>query len=258
MKSFLSILIFSILAVGCTTSKNTSAESLPTADSSKTSLDWKGVYSAIQPFTQGSENLDSVRLTIYLLDEQNYISETTLMKMGSKPIATQGKFSWNKEGSHITLKPDNAKVTTSYQVGENVLMALNEKGERKSEEYFLQKLDTELTNKYWKVTELSGVKIVWQHENQREPHIIFRDEEKRFSGNSGCNSFSGSYQLLTGNKIMLGSAMATKMYCEGAMAIEDQLFQLFEKVDGYSVLGDDFILYDKEMKVLAKFEAVYF
>lgn len=254
MKNLLSILIISSVLASCTTSKKSQSETIPVGDTSKTSLDWQGVYSAIIPF----EKSDSTRFTIHLLDENNYILSRTLQKEGSKTFHEQGKFLWNKEGSSITLKSDNSKSTTSFLVGENVLMMLNEKGERKSEKYFLQKQETELKEKYWKVVELSGVQIIWKHENQREPHIIFRSFENQFNGNSGCNTFSGSYELLTGNEIMLSQVMATKMYCEGTMTVEDQLFQILEKVNGYSVIGDALSFTDKEGNSIAKFEAVYF
>lgn len=254
MKYLLNFVIISAIAVSCATHKKGNNELIPVGDTSKTSLDWQGVYSAIIP----NEKEDSIRLTIHLLDENNYILSRTLQKEGSKTFHEQGKFEWNKEGSRITLKSDNAKSTTSFLVGENVLMMLNEKGERKSEQYFIYNQDTELKEKYWKVVELSGVKVNWQHENQREPHIIFRSFENRFNGNSGCNTFSGSYELLTGNEIMLGQIMATKMYCEGAMTVEDQLFQILEKVNGYSVIGDALSFTDKEGNCIAKFEAVYF
>lgn len=254
MKNILNIAIISAIALSCATQNKTDNESIPVGDSSKTSLDWQGVYSAIIPF----EKSDSTRLTIHLLDDSNYILSKTAEMKGSKTFQEQGKFSWNEEGSRITLKPDNAKSTTSFLVGENVLMMLNEKGERKSEEYFLQKIDTELKEKYWKVVELSGVQIIWKNENQREPHIIFRSFENKFNGNGGCNTFSGSYELLTGNEIMLSPVMATKMYCEGTMTVEDQLFQILGKVNGYSVIGDELSFTDKEGNIIAKFEAVYF
>jgi len=255
MNYLMNILLISIIATSCGSNKKNNTDAMPLGDNSKNSLDWQGVYSSKVP----NEDKSAMQLTIHLLDDSNYILSRTVQEDATnKTFREKGKFAWNKLGSQITLTPDSKSITHVYSVGENVLIPLDENGNRKSQEYFIFKQDTELKEKYWKIVELSGNRVVVKHEKSREPHIVFKSHENRFNGNTGCNTFSGTYELLANNRISFGQSMATKMYCEGAMTVEDQLFKILEKVDSYEVIGDNLSLSDNEGNIIAKFEAVYF
>jgi heat shock protein HslJ len=49
-------------------------------------------------------------------------------------------------------------------------------------------------------------------------------ENSTISGKSGCNNYNFSYKL-EGEKLDLGYASATKMYCEDSMELENLFFQ---------------------------------
>lgn|SRR5690625_5135636 len=57
----------------------------------------------------------------------------------------------------------------------------------------------------------------------------FDVEEERMSGNAGCNNFSSSFQQ-NESSIDFTRPISTKMYCEGNMEIEDQLFRLLDSI----------------------------
>ena len=110
-----------------------------------------------------------------------------------------------------------------------------------------------LQETYWKLTRL-GDKPVVLAEKQREPSVVFRSEQNRVTGFGGCNSFTGGYKL-DGSELALTGVAATRMACMQGMDIEGALFQAFEKVRTYKILGQHLELYDASSNMLARFEA---
>ena len=76
----------------------------------------------------------------------------------------------------------------------------------------------------------------------------FDIKEKRFSGNGGCNQFSGNYPLDKKN-IHFGEVISTKMSC-GDVAFENSFLSALSKVDRYEVRGDDLLLKRKKEVLL--------
>jgi heat shock protein HslJ len=87
----------------------------------------------------------------------------------------------------------------SYLVGENALTHLDMGGNRITRElankYVLSKEKYPILEKYWKLIELMSKPVTMDSTFRKEPHIIFKDQDNRFTRNGGCNSFSGTYQL---------------------------------------------------------------
>ncbi|HEX5167823.1 MAG TPA: hypothetical protein VFW11_01520 [Cyclobacteriaceae bacterium] len=46
-----------------------------------------------------------------------------------------------------------------------------------------------ITEKYWKLVELHGNKVVKTESETREPHFILKQDDHAVIGNDGCNSF---------------------------------------------------------------------
>ena len=115
--------------------------------------------------------------------------------------------------------------------------------------------DDNLVEKYWKLTELYG-EPVNTTEGGREAHIIFNKEENRITGNSGCNTFNGSFTLKPGNRISFSKTMSTMMMCAN-METEMKMYQVLEAADNYTINGDKLVLNKARMAPLARFEAVY-
>lgn len=118
-------------------------------------------------------------------------------------------------------------------------------------------LDKKITEKYWKLIELNGQEVTFQENQQKEAHFILKTAENKVTGNAGCNTMMGTYELVEGNKIKFSKMATTMMYCEG-VENEHEFLSVFEAVDHYTLKEDTLLFQDKENKVLAKFEVVYF
>lgn len=100
----------------------------------------------------------------------------------------------------------------------------------------IAKADPDQLDGTWVLNYISGPRIAFEglYPNKK-PQIVFTVADKRVSGNTGCNSFSGPL-VIDGSKISFDQPMAmTKMACpgEGEMVFMETL----KKVNTYSVSG---------------------
>lgn len=114
----------------------------------------------------------------------------------------------------------------------------------------------ELTETYWKLTELMGKPVAMTPADKREMHMILKNENSRIQGHAGCNSFTGSYELKEGNRIVFSKMAVTQMACID-METEDQFLKVLETADNYNINGNILQLNRARMAPLAKFEAVW-
>lgn len=94
--------------------------------------------------------------------------------------------------------------------------------------------DPAALNGTWVLNYISGPRIAFEglYPNKK-PQLVFTAEDKRVSGNTSCNSFSGPL-VIDGNKISFDQPMAlTKMACpgEGEMVFLETL----KKVNTWSI-----------------------
>ena len=114
------------------------AAQLSVGDSSRTSLDWSGVYEGLLPCS----NCEGIKLRLQLNSDnsyqfiQNYLGQTDTGERNT-PEVQIGHFKWNTRGSHITL--DTNEPPMLFQVGENQLFILNSDATR---------ISNELANRY--------------------------------------------------------------------------------------------------------------
>jgi len=112
-----------------------------------------------------------------------------------------------------------------------------------------------LIEKYWKLIELNGENFE-RSETLKEPHIILKKENYAVTGNSGCNSFFGTYKLMA-EKITFSQMASTKMACLN-MEKEQQMLIMLHEIDGYTLSQNGKILsLLKGTNTMAKFEVVY-
>ncbi|MBC6490547.1 copper resistance protein NlpE N-terminal domain-containing protein [Flavihumibacter stibioxidans] len=224
-----------------------------TGDNSMTSLDWSGTYSGILPCA----DCDGIETLVQLNPDKTYTLKRKYLGKSDKVYSGSGTFSWNKEGSRITLSGDKPGI---YQVGENKLVHLDGDGNKitgqLAEKYLLMKQLNGLTEKYWKLTELMGKPVTKSATMAREPHLILRTEGNRVNAHGGCNSLMGTYELMPENRISFGQMAGTLMACPD-MTVEDQLKKVLEMADNYNLDGDKLVLNRAKMAPLARFEAVY-
>src|SRR5690606_25014597 len=86
----------------------------------------------------------------------------------------------------------------------------------------------------WVLNYISGPRIAFEGlYPDKKPQLVFTVADKRVSGNTGCNSFSGPL-VVDGNKIDFNQPMAlTKMACRGEG--ETVFLETLKKVNTYSV-----------------------
>jgi uncharacterized lipoprotein NlpE involved in copper resistance len=113
------ILIIILLSIGLGACSSTTPAK--TADNSRTSLDWAGVYAGTIPAADGP----GINVQITLRADESY--SLVYNYVDRQNNATEnGAFNWNEAGNTITLK--NTTFPPYYKVEENQLLQLDMKG----------------------------------------------------------------------------------------------------------------------------------
>ncbi len=113
-----------------------------------------------------------------------------------------------------------------------------------------------LTNTYWKILRLGDTEIA-PGEGRREPNLILREGEPRFTATVGCNQISGGYTI-TGDKLAFGAGAMTRMACPAPLdAWETQLAGVLHAAASWRIDGQTLELLDAGGAPLALFQAVY-
>lgn len=174
----------------------------------------------------------------------------------AEPFKSTGKFNWDANGSTIQLEGEKPG---RFQVGENQLFQLDAEGKRitgdLADSYILKKDMSGIAETYWKLVELNGKPIAKTGGMLKEPHLIFHAATGRVTGNGGCNSLMGSYELLPGDRIRFSKMASTLMACP-ENDIEDAFLKVLETADNYVRMSNQLVLNRARMAPLARFEAV--
>ena len=117
------------------------------------------------------------------------------------------------------------------------------------------KYDSDIRNKYWKLTELEGDTVV-AVEGQREAHVIFTLNNNNVKGSGGCNNFSGKYEIID-DSIHVGALAATRMYCDSVMDREEKFLEVLQDGGRFKISDENLYLYSKN-NIIARFKAIYF
>ena len=99
----------------------------------------------------------------------------------------------------------------------------------------------------WVVTEMKGIPVQLSG-GRRDAFIRFETDEKRFTGNGGCNQINGGYAV-DKKEIRFGEVVSTKMSCED-IAFEGTFLDLLRKVDRFEQKGNDLLLKKKKEVLL--------
>ena len=246
----LTVLIFAV-TMSCNTKRNTTTkQTVSNSDNSMTSLDWSGTYQGILP----CGDCGGLKTQLILKNDLTYLLSTQYLGKSDSIFTENGKFLWNDSGNSIKLENNSGQL---YQVGENVLFHLDIDGKRitgnLAEDYKLVKEKVELTGKYWKLVRLNGQPV---KNTNREPFIWFNSDGS-VKGNSGCNNFSGKYEIPELNKVKFMPFAMTKMACI-ENNIEDDFMLVIDKTTNYSLTSDTLIFHDEFETTLAIFESDFF
>lgn len=113
--------------------------------------------------------------------------------------------------------------------------------------------EASLTNTYWKLLEVGGEEVRTE-DNQREAHLIFRDDGQ-VVGHTGCNSLKGKYGVNEG-KIGFLAMASTRMACSGDTT-EGPMLDAMKNTADLAIEGDRMILLNELGDRLAILGAVY-
>lgn len=105
----------------------------------------------------------------------------------------------------------------------------------------------------WMLIELHG-KPVTAMNPQKPAFLMLATDQKRYTGSSGCNNLTGSFQLSGNSLQLLGGAM-TMMACPDPIMKQEQEFnQALTATGSYKIEGNTLELLERK-KVVAKFQA---
>ena len=257
-KSCLGLLVVLSLMTSCKESSKSETETateVPSGDTSENALDWNGQYKGTLP----CDDCSGIATTLTLRSDGDFRRVEFYKDKSQQAIVERGSFSWDDSGSIIILAFEDGS-TQGYKVGENQLWHLDENLQQRSDsladQYILYKnrMDLALENKKWVLKELMGQTVELQ-EGQKEAYLIFNSENAMVSGNNGCNQISMGYELLEGNRFKLAPGITTLMACPYEN-ISDQLNEVLDRADNYTISDGELHLNKARMAPLAKFKLV--
>lgn len=124
MRPFLFVLVMVFGTFACSSEKRSHPQDVTDMHTSQISLDVTGTYSGILPCA----SCEGIETAIVLTDSTYELSMIYLGEEEPNRFEQTGSYSWNEAGNTITLEKKDPP--NQYFVGENVLIHLDQKGER--------------------------------------------------------------------------------------------------------------------------------
>lgn len=141
----------------------------------------------------------------------------------------------DKKKSNTETSKDNSEVTTQKTMASN---------------------NTSIENTRWEITQLEGGDMTDRAANGQAIYFTLDAATNRVSGNSGCNTFIGTYTISEGNQISFSKLGSTKMLCPDSKINESQILSVFENADNFTLSGDKLALNKAKRAPLAEFKKV--
>ncbi|HLO58941.1 MAG TPA: META domain-containing protein [Bacteroidales bacterium] len=152
-----------------------------------------------------------------------------------------------KRNTLFLLHADSLDIPLVYSINESSLTPLALKNKQDGN-YMLKKITNQLQEITWIPVELNGKKMIIDTTAQRMPHLIFKILTNSVTGNGGCNSFSGRYELKA-NSIRISRLISTKMACE-RIQFESIFMMALGDCDNFKVRNDTLLLNKGEFNLL--------
>jgi heat shock protein HslJ len=245
---FLWVLFSGLLLCGCGGNKK-STQSMDTADppdmhTSKNSLDWAGSYLGVIPCA----DCMGIVQVLELKANDSYQLSSEYLGKAKKRFIEEGEFSWNPEGSKITL--DNEQM---YWLNENAVVMLDREGQRIEGElrdrYRLSKTEVgplsetvpaDVSSSKWAVYWVDGMD--WQEKMKGSAHFSITDK-MQLVGAGPCNRFQAEAEIPATQVLNLGKMAATKRACP-QLEGEQDYFSALGTVQYYFVFSSQIALLD--------------
>lgn len=119
-----------------------------------------------------------------------------------------------------------------------------------------QDANAQISNTTWELVELDGSKIDQTNTEGKKIQFTLNSTDQRVFGNSGCNNFNGSYNLEDGMRIKFSQIASTRMACPESDINEQEVLNVFNKADNYTVNGNKLMLNIGKRTPLAVFKKV--
>lgn len=209
-------------------------------DSSRTAIDWHGVYRGILPCTE----CDGVETTLTLRPDHSYTLTRQMLGAEAETEEVSGSFLWAADGGGIMLN-NVGQAPGRYKIGENRIWQLDDEGKELSEKYALEKIAESsappLEGTRWALVELAGSPVLFPAKGAKRPYFVL-DANGAIRGFAGCNSFSGKYKHHGDSEFDLFELTSTMMACP-QLELEQQFLQAVEAADRYHLVGTSLFLY---------------
>lgn len=239
------------------------------ADSSRTSVDWDGLYVGRLPCA----DCEAIETELTLSTDGTYVLNSRYLGRSDDWRRETGRFVWDDRGQVVHLKAGEAGARAFF-VGENILWQLDTSGQRiqgnLAQAYQLHKAPPEpdgiaredsgqsLFEQPWRLTVLNGQPVA---DLERPIYVAFDEAEQRVQGFSGCNRFFGEVRLDLSQADQTGTAPLafstigmTRMACMDDTH-EMPFMQALRQTRAMRLNGSKLILLDASGQALALFEA---
>jgi copper homeostasis protein (lipoprotein) len=244
--ALLTICIFALFSCKTQTTKENIKNSESIHNTLK-SVDWPGIYSGSLP----CQGCNGIYTKLLLKKDNTFKLERIYLGKSDQVLQSEGTFVWDQGGEVITLNNENIKL----RVLDKKLIQLDPNGNRYGGEdanrYQLIMIDL-LAGQTWQLTQLNGNEIAVENFNT-VPFLQFDSQNKKISGNGGCNTFNGSYTT-SANDLHFGPLLSTKMAC-AELNIETSLMNALQETETFSVVENKLTIYSKDQTPLAVFTA---
>jgi len=192
------------------------------------------------------EDCKALSTLLKLNRDKSYTLEFIPEGKSDEVFRSEGTYGWKRKV--IILTPgDSLTIPLKYFAEDNRLLSATDKTN------FLVRSENLLLERYWKLVELKGVPINAPESSEREAHLIFKTLNNRIFGSSGCNRFSGRYDM-NDNRIRISQVISTKMACMN-VPYENDFFTVLAAIDRISA-GNDTLLFMKDNATMARFISV--
>lgn len=106
----------------------------------------------------------------------------------------------------------------------------------------------------WRVVRIGG-EAVPALDTPRAPYLRFESMPRRVQGATGCNTFSGGYEV-NGDRLVFHPLIATRMHCGEVMAIEQALLKALGATRAWRGGEDRLELLDERGQPIVALEAM--
>lgn len=220
----------------------------------------RNVYAELSGTYKGSLPCADCREVITAIDlRYNGTYRITLIYGGkSDSIFEQsGSFSFDTL-NHLVVLSGILHGPNRYKVDPGMITQLDMNGKiiagSMAENYILRRLDPQITEIRWLLTELMGKPVNDTARMGRAIFLLCSSIENRVHGFSGCNDFSGVFALLPGNRVAFSKMITTLKACPD-MTIESELLNVLRMADNYTIKEHRLQLNKAKMAPLAIFES---